>query len=149
MPHQPAAPARSPLALWVGVLLRLGARLIEELRRADDAGDDQFVANSRIQNACPGRETAAIDRAIEELVVVHLDQVLMILDAGEDGGSNLGARGAAGEGAIPGRSAAAIDSATESVLVELIEPAIIAAAIAAAVKALIVFRRRCQGGRNL
>src|SRR5437879_306697 len=112
----------------------LGARLIVELRRANDAGDDQLIVNTGVENAGPGGEAAAIYGAVQELVVVLLDQVLMILGAGEDGGSDLGAAGAAGEGRVPGGASARIDGAVEHILVELIEPAIVGAGVAAAIE---------------
>src|SRR6266849_2103673 len=79
-------PARRFLA-DVNSYAHLRAGLVEELRRADDAGDNQLVVNARVENASPGGVAAAVHDAVEELVVVLLDQVLMILGAGEDRGS--------------------------------------------------------------
>src|SRR5260370_40480865 len=146
--YQPEAQASGRLALQAGALTNyahLRAGLVEELRRADDAGDNQLVVNARVENASPGGVAAAVHDAVEELVVVLLDQVLMILGAGEDRGSDLGPRGAVGEGGVPGGAAAGVHSPAKGIIVEGIQPG----APCGACLSLIKFRRSDQVDSNL
>src|SRR5439155_5619354 len=104
-------------------------RLVEELMRlgVHDRGNDQLIANARLQRPAPGAQSTLIRMAVEEMHVRAIYQMLAILIAAEDGGRDLGAALTGGKGMVPARSSPSFHCASQCILIEGVQPAIVGA----------------------